>query len=164
MSNPRLHSSCLSWVWAGKHPSKVFSLPTFCFVSKKPKFQDMGSTITLPPNATLTCIDCGVAFVFSGADQDYYLAHDFSSPTRCKPCRALHKIKLAAEEAANAVDGGSTAVAAPTLDTPAPAAVPSSKLERWPIICSKCGKPGTVPFMPKAGQAILCRACYSVKA
>ena len=41
---------------------------------------------------TLTCVDCGVEFIHSAADQEYYVQKGFSSdPKRCASCRASRR-------------------------------------------------------------------------
>ena len=36
----------------------------------------------------------------------------------------------------------------------------SQHLVRYPITCSRCGRPDTVPFKPTRSRDLLCRACY----
>jgi CxxC-x17-CxxC domain-containing protein len=31
----------------------------------------------------------------------------------------------------------------------------------YEVKCSDCGKPATVPFQPKPGKPVYCRACFS---
>ena len=41
---------------------------------------------------TLTCVDCGVEFIHSAADQEYYVQKGFASdPKRCTSCRASRR-------------------------------------------------------------------------
>ena len=41
---------------------------------------------------TLNCVDCGVEFIHSAADQEYYVQKGFSSdPKRCTSCRASRR-------------------------------------------------------------------------
>ena len=41
---------------------------------------------------TLTCVDCGVEFIHSAADQEYYTQKGFASdPKRCASCRASRR-------------------------------------------------------------------------
>lgn len=81
----------------------------------------MSSDITLAVNVTLTCIECGVGFIFTASDQDYFRAKDYSSPTRCKTCRVIHKNKLAEAAAAAIVS------AEPTVPGPTPVILPTEK-------------------------------------
>ena len=41
-----------------------------------------------------------------------------------------------------------------------PGARAPSTSEGHPIICSRCGRSSTVPFVPKSGRAVYCRSCY----
>ena len=41
---------------------------------------------------TLACVDCGVEFIHSAADQEYYVQKGFvSDPKRCASCRASRR-------------------------------------------------------------------------
>ena len=41
---------------------------------------------------TLNCVDCGVEFIHSAADQEYYARKGFpSDPKRCTSCRASRR-------------------------------------------------------------------------
>ena len=41
---------------------------------------------------TLNCVDCGVEFIHSAADQEYYAQKGFASdPKRCTSCRASRR-------------------------------------------------------------------------
>ena len=41
---------------------------------------------------TLNCVDCGVEFIHSAADQEYYTQKGFTSdPKRCASCRAYRR-------------------------------------------------------------------------
>jgi hypothetical protein len=41
---------------------------------------------------TLTCVDCGVEFIHSAADQEFYAEKGFASdPKRCASCRASRR-------------------------------------------------------------------------
>ena len=53
---------------------------------------------------TMACVDCGVEFIHSAADQEYYAQKGFTSdPKRCASCRAYRR---------STRDGGSYDVAA----------------------------------------------------
>lgn len=42
-------------------------------------------------NQELQCIECGVIFVFSAEDQEFYAQKGYSGPKRCPQCRAKRK-------------------------------------------------------------------------
>lgn len=56
---------------------------------------------------TLECRDCGVSFVFSIGEQEFYEAKEFEGPpTRCKPCRAQKKASRDSSNYTSAGFGG----------------------------------------------------------
>jgi CxxC-x17-CxxC domain-containing protein len=80
---------------------------------------------------TLTCKDCGKAFVWTAGEQQFYKDKGFTNPpSRCPECRAKKK----ADMRANRKD--------------------------FTITCSNCGKTDTVPFEPKGDKPVLCRDCF----
>jgi CxxC-x17-CxxC domain-containing protein len=119
----------------------------------------MTSLLQLPLDAILTCIECGEPFLFSGKDQEYFLTKDYASPTRCKPCRIVHRQKLdEAQKLEEANKSLKTAEAKSPVDIVVTTEPTTQK--RWEIICSKCGEPDTIPFMPQPGRPVHCRKCY----
>jgi hypothetical protein len=46
---------------------------------------------TMQVDVTLTCVDCGVDFVFGGRDATYFFDHGFDTPKRCRPCRTARR-------------------------------------------------------------------------
>jgi CxxC-x17-CxxC domain-containing protein len=84
---------------------------------------------------TLTCRECGEAFIFSAGEQQFFaskgLQHD---PQRCPSCRALAK--------------RSRAVGAPR--------------EYHAAVCARCGAQAMVPFAPRLDRPVYCSSCYDV--
>ena len=39
------------------------------------------------PDERLTCVDCGIPFIFGGRDREYFAAQGFATPKRCRDCR-----------------------------------------------------------------------------
>jgi CxxC-x17-CxxC domain-containing protein len=82
----------------------------------------------------LTCIDCGVEFVFTAGEQVFFNDKQFrNDPKRCKQCKAKRS-------------SSGTRVRAETRTT-----------------CSDCGEETTVPFKPTQGRPVLCRSCFQKK-
>ncbi len=86
---------------------------------------------------TLQCSDCNQPFTFTKGEQKFYQQHNMTAPTRCKSCREQHK---AQSTISVKVSGQSRQLYAAT--------------------CADCGNQTQVPFQPKPGRAIYCRACY----
>ena len=63
---------------------------------------------------TLACVDCGVEFIHSAADQEYYVQKGFvSDPKRCTSCRASRRAsrEAAATTSATSADRAATSAA-----------------------------------------------------
>lgn len=45
----------------------------------------------------LTCIDCGVGFIFTRGEQYYYASKGLVKPKRCSDCRLRRKLTIAPE-------------------------------------------------------------------
>ena len=82
---------------------------------------------------SLSCRECGTAFVWTSGEQEFYqqrgLLHE---PQRCPDCRQKAKAERAAQRALNMHD----------------------------IVCSSCGQAGQVPFAPRTDRPVYCSACF----
>jgi CxxC-x17-CxxC domain-containing protein len=91
---------------------------------------------------TLTCVDCGVEFVHSAADQEYYAQKGFvSDPKRCASCRATRR---AIRESGSDVAVGRNGAAR----------------EYFAVVCSRCGNQAQVPFRPRMDRPVYCSDCF----
>jgi CxxC-x17-CxxC domain-containing protein len=100
---------------------------------------------------TLACVDCGVEFIHSAADQEYYVQKGFvSDPKRCTSCRASRRASR---------DGGYDVreIGGPRGyergdDRP--------QREYFAVICSSCGNQAQVPFKPRMDRPVYCSDCF----
>ena len=102
---------------------------------------------------TINCVDCGVEFIHSAADQEYYLAKGFTSdPKRCASCRAYRRATR---------DGGGGFDSA-SLGGPRGYERGDSRPAReyFAVICSKCGNAAQVPFKPRMDKPVYCSDCF----
>ena len=82
---------------------------------------------------TLVCRDCGAEFVFTAGEQEFYAEKGFQNePTRCKEGRTARKASRA-----------------------------NAPRESYETVCAACGKPTTVPFVPKSDRPIYCSECFA---
>jgi CxxC-x17-CxxC domain-containing protein len=100
---------------------------------------------------TLTCVDCGVEFIHSAADQEYYVQKGFASdPKRCTSCRASRRATR---------DGGSD-----SRDIGGPRGYERGDdriaREYFAVICSSCGNQAQVPFKPRMDRPVYCSDCF----
>jgi CxxC-x17-CxxC domain-containing protein len=83
----------------------------------------------------LKCSDCGAEFVFTAGEQFYFRDKQFKNdPKRCKQCAA--KRNRSFRKPVRPVRHETKAT------------------------CAECGSETTVPFTPKEGRPVLCRACF----
>jgi CxxC-x17-CxxC domain-containing protein len=89
----------------------------------------------------LTCKDCGIEFVFSGREQQFFAEKGFANqPQRCRDCRQARRSQV----------GDKT--------LPRTQSRPS-----YGAVCAACSVETTVPFRPRGDRPVYCRTCYSVK-
>lgn len=98
---------------------------------------------------TLTCVDCGVEFIHSSADQEYYAQKGFTSdPKRCTSCRAYRR---------SVRDGGDGAAAGGPRGY---ARTDEAPREYFVAICTSCGNQAQVPFKPRMDKPVYCSDCF----
>ena len=100
---------------------------------------------------TLNCVDCGVEFIHSAADQEYYVQKGFvSDPKRCTSCRASRRASR---------DGGFD-----VRDIGGPRGYERGddrpQREYFAVLCSSCGNQAQVPFKPRMDRPVYCSDCF----
>jgi len=87
---------------------------------------------------TLTCSDCGMAFVFGAGEQEFFASKGFvNEPGRCPDCRAARKH--------NRSDGSGG----------------YRQRQMHSAVCASCGKDCQIPFEPTTGRPVYCSDCYA---
>jgi CxxC-x17-CxxC domain-containing protein len=100
----------------------------------------------------LTCVDCGVEFVHSAADQEFYSQKGFvSDPKRCASCRASRRTQRDPSGYDVREIGGPRGYERAS-DRPA--------REYFAVICSRCGNAAQVPFKPRMDKPVYCSDCF----
>jgi CxxC-x17-CxxC domain-containing protein len=100
---------------------------------------------------TLNCVDCGVDFIHSAADQEYYAQKGFASdPKRCTSCRASRR--AAREGGYDVRDIGGPRGYERSVDRP--------DREYFAVVCSSCGNQAQVPFRPRMDRPVYCSDCF----
>jgi len=83
---------------------------------------------------TITCRDCGAAFIFTAGEQGFYIEKGLQNePQRCPVCRASRRRERS---------GG-------------------SPREMTTVACASCGGPAVVPFVPRNDRPVYCSTCFS---
>jgi CxxC-x17-CxxC domain-containing protein len=84
----------------------------------------------------LTCRDCGQDFTFSAGEQEFYASRNLTNePGRCPSCRAARR----------------------NAHSSAPR---SRNVEHYETTCATCGRPTSVPFVPREDRPVYCTECY----
>lgn len=92
---------------------------------------------------TLQCRECGMDFVFTAGEQEFYASKGLlNEPGRCPACRAARKARLATQ-GGMAGEGGSRPVR-----------------EMHAAICAECGGQAMVPFLPRNDKPVYCSTCF----
>ena len=82
---------------------------------------------------TLTCRDCGEAFIFSSGEQTFFASKGLQNdPQRCPSCRANAK-------------------RARTVGGPR---------EYHAAVCAMCSQQAMVPFAPRNDRPVYCSGCF----
>lgn len=87
------------------------------------------------PELELNCVQCKEIFLFSEKEQEDFYRLNRPQPQRCAKCR-------------------------PTRRKLQQAAASGDAKKRYEIVCDRCGRKDSVPFMPKAGREVLCGTCH----
>ena len=100
----------------------------------------------------LNCVDCGVEFIHSAADQEYYVQKGFASdPKRCTSCRASRRASREGSEYDVRDIGGPRGYERGD-DRP--------NREYFAVVCSSCGNQAQVPFKPRMDRPVYCSDCF----
>ena len=92
---------------------------------------------------TLQCRECGMEFIFSAGEQEFYAGKGLvNEPGRCPACRAARKARLATSGALMS-DGSAPRVR-----------------EMHTAICAECGNQAIVPFLPRNDKPVYCSTCF----
>jgi len=124
---------------------------------------------------TLTCRDCGQAFVFTAGEQAFYSERGYSEPLRCPSCRAARKQQRSSGGDSYGGGGGYSSGGGGGYGGDSYSSGRSSgggggygggdsynrgPRQMYPAVCSQCGKETEVPFQPTAGKPVYCRECF----
>ena len=111
-----------------------------------------GRSLVSYSDRTLTCADCGVEFIHSAADQEFYAQKGFASdPKRCPSCRASRRAMRETSGFDVREIGGPRGYERGDY---------RPQREYFAVICSKCGNAAQVPFKPRMDRPVYCSDCF----
>ena len=102
----------------------------------------------------LNCADCGIDFVFSASEQEFFAEKGFASaPKRCSACRAQRR----------ASGGGGTGAGASSYGDSGGyggGGYSRGPREMHDATCARCGNETQVPFRPTGARPVYCSDCF----
>ena len=82
----------------------------------------------------LVCEDCGMEFIFTVGEQEFYAEKGLvNKPKRCPDCRKKRRQNNRRSR------------------------------KMYDAVCAKCGVQTQVPFNPTQGRDVLCKACFDAE-
>ncbi len=105
----------------------------------------------------LTCSDCGIDFVFSASEQEFFAQKGFASaPKRCASCRAQRRASGNGGGSSYGGNGGGYGGSSYGNG----AAYSRGPREMFDAVCARCGKDTQVPFRPTGARPVYCSDCF----
>lgn len=102
----------------------------------------------------LQCADCGIDFVFSASEQEFFAQKGFTSaPKRCSSCRAQRR-------ATGGGAGGSSYASTGGGYSGGGGGYSRGPREMFDAVCARCGKDTQVPFRPTGARPVYCSDCF----
>ena len=99
----------------------------------------------------LTCADCGIDFVFSASEQEFFAQKGFTSaPKRCPSCRATRRT----------MGGGSVGGGGGSSYSSGGGGYARGPREMFDATCARCGNETQVPFRPTGARPVYCSDCF----
>lgn len=118
---------------------------------------------------TLTCQDCGMDFVFTAGEQEFYAQKGFTNePTRCPACRQKRKASRGRDGGSGYSDrggyssggGGGYSSGGGRSGGGSSYGDRGGSREMHSAVCASCGKEALVPFVPRGDKPVYCSDCF----
>jgi CxxC-x17-CxxC domain-containing protein len=106
----------------------------------------------------LTCADCGIDFVFSASEQEFFAQKGFTSaPKRCPACRAQRR---ASGGGGSSYGNGGGSSYGSGGGYSGGGGFSRGPREMFDAVCARCGKDTQVPFRPTGARPVYCSDCF----
>jgi len=106
----------------------------------------------------ITCSDCGIDFVFSASEQEFFAEKGFSSaPKRCSACRAQRRASGGGGASSYGNGGGYSGGGSGGGGGGGGFSRPR---EMHDATCARCGNETQVPFRPTGARPVYCSDCF----
>ena len=130
-----------------------------CLALTEPPSSSPGESALSYADQTLTCRDCGQAFVFTAGEQEFHASKGFeNAPSRCVDCRAARK---ASRGETGSGYGGVYSSGGSGDGYSSGGGYGRSERTIYSAVCSECGQEARVPFQPRGDRPVYCSDCFS---
>ena len=131
---------------------------------------------------TITCRDCGMDFVFTSGEQEFYGQKGFTNePTRCPACRQARKANGGGRSSYSRDSYSNQGYGRDSYDdresygssygrdsysnrggysSSYSSGYNRGEREMHSATCSSCGREAKVPFMPRGDKPVYCSDCF----
>ena len=100
---------------------------------------------------TLRCRECGVDFVWTAGEQEFYASRGLTNaPSRCPDCRAARKAASGGPGGGMSRGGGGGGGGGGFR--------PAREMHE--VVCAGCGGIAKVPFVPRGDRPVYCSDCF----
>lgn len=107
----------------------------------------------------LNCADCGIDFVFSASEQEFFAQKGFTSaPKRCPACRAQRRAANGGGGSSYGNGGGSSGGGGGY--SAGGGGYSRGPREMFEAVCARCAKDTEVPFRPTGARPVYCSDCF----
>ncbi|MEN9934677.1 MAG: hypothetical protein RLZZ387_1256 [Chloroflexota bacterium] len=107
---------------------------------------------------TIACRDCGIDFVFTAGEQEFYAQKGFTNePTRCTSCRQQRKASGGGRSGGYSSGGYGDDRGGYGDDRGGYSRGPR---EMHSATCASCGREAQVPFVPRGDKPVYCSDCF----
>lgn len=110
---------------------------------------------------TITCRDCGTAFVFTAGEQEFYAQKGFTNePTRCPSCRQQRKMSGGAGGGRSGGYSSRDSFGGGGGGRSGGYSSGGGAREMHTTTCASCGNEAQVPFVPRGDKPVYCSDCF----
>jgi len=98
---------------------------------------------------TLRCRDCGIDFIWTEGEQQFYASRGLSNPpSRCPSCRAARRASSGGGGGGGYGGGGGGG------------GYRGGQRQMYEVTCAGCGGIARVPFQPRGDKPVYCSDCF----
>ena len=109
----------------------------------------------MPVDQTLRCRECGVDFIWTEGEQEFFASRGLTNPpSRCPSCRAARRAAQSTGGGGGGYGGGGGGggYGSPRSN--------GGMRQMYEVTCANCGGIARVPFQPRGDKPVYCSDCF----